>query len=699
MGTLNLDVILYILMLFLPPLDAMPLGEWGSLLATECLVAITAAMQASRIWYGAAIATGALWGGLMVLARTRRQWLALNALAGEAPRRLMYRDGLPNDMLDAVLPKACAVYAPACSSWRHWGMVFEGREMPFAEVILLRPSEHFKPNGRLETPTRPFVAPNLRIFYIASPCTVIANALDTLAISNCAPDQLSGALKDLRSLRRLEIRQVHSDEPVDWTALLALGEWLMLEELRIVCRERQSYALACRAVALPMPRLRELYTTAAVFVDAPLAQQVHMVYVRYVDYLRVLQRTPSVVRTTLRASANVALPLMSSSAWPGAGSVYLGALESLKVFGDVEQYGPDFFHAITAPNADIHVDCNMSAPPNQQAVVDVDALLRTALCAADADVPELRRALQHAKRAFKISGHSALLARLDVLLEDNTPDLSMGEMGRSVQSFSNSVRELVDNPIVSHAEYVLAQVIAATGLCGTELKSDCSMEIQGQADSVRYAVAIREPEGFTRKLTAHMISPRSSGGWTGRARWERRDSLTWAASRMLTGFSEFVLKEVAIVDNGCDPFETLVQPNGDVEALASSLEYLSAMHTLRFKFNTAATGMGMIQAIGTSNLPALTSIYVEGASIGGWGGHHSVVPSYRVWFDTLEVALRRRKEAGRQVELLSIKGRLCLCQFWVDRVRALVDALRMEVACTRGVGEVCVFCSTSAGDF
>ncbi|KZV65002.1 hypothetical protein PENSPDRAFT_668675 [Peniophora sp. CONT] len=659
LGTLRLDVIVYILLLFLPPLDVIPLDRWGSPLASECFATITTAMRASRVWYATALATCALWGGLLALARTRRQWLALNALAGDAPRRLMYRDGLPNEMLDAVLHKASAVYVPASSSWRHWGVILEGREMPHVEVILLLPSERLKPPGRLDTPSRPLFAPSLRIFHASSPCLVRANALHTLVVANCAPDQLAGMIKELRSLHRLEIRQTHSDEPVDWTALLAEGSWLLLEELRIVCRDFQGYALACRTIPVSTPSLREMYATAAVLVNAPRIQQLHFVHVRYADYLRILQWTPSVVHTTLRASANVPLPPMSTRALPAPATVFLGALESLKIFGDVQTYGRGFFSALTTPNANIRLECDMSAAPNHQAVIDVNALLRTTLSAEDAGVLELLRALQHARRAFRASGHSTLLSLSDTLLENVEPDYSMPSMQTVVQSLSDSVHELVDSPVVSHAEAtirdVLAEIVTAMGVRTATNEADCCLEIEGQPDSVRYSVMIRDVDGRTRNVSAYMMGPRSAGGWwAAPARWERKDSLTWAASRIIGGLAVFRLQEITIVDGGFESFESLTQPNEDVKSLASSLQHLTQTHTLRFKFSTAAVGLGMVQAIGPANLAALTSIHVQGAPIGGWGdGHHSV-PSYRTWFDALEAALTRRKEAGHRVESLEI---------------------------------------------
>lgn len=261
--------------------------------------------------------------------------------------------------------------------------------MPFVEVLFLQPSEHFMPRSRLDTPSHPLIVPNLRIFYMSSPTAFIANALDTLVIANCAPDQFVGSLTHLHSLSPLEICQMRSDKPVDWTALLSEGTWPVLTELRIICRSYQSYALPCRAAGVSTPCLRDLYTTAAVLVDAPVAQDVHVVHARYVDYLRMLRWTPSVARTTLRASTNVRLPMMSSSAWPGAATVRLDALESLKVYGDIQDYVTGFFGAIAAPNADIHFDCDMTSPPNPQAIVDVDALLRATLNEADTDSSQM----------------------------------------------------------------------------------------------------------------------------------------------------------------------------------------------------------------------------------------------------------------------------------------------------------------------
>ncbi|KZV59185.1 hypothetical protein PENSPDRAFT_695356 [Peniophora sp. CONT] len=84
-------------------------------------------------------------------------------------------------------------------------------------------------------------------------------------------------------------------------------------------------------------------------------------------------------------------------------------------------------------------------------------------------------------------------------------------------------------------------------------------------------------------------------------------SVTWSASRMLTGHAVLKLKEITTFNDGFDNFKSLMQLNGEVKALASSL----ATHTLRFKFDTTSAGADMIQTIGSSNVAALTSIYVE----------------------------------------------------------------------------------------
>ncbi|KZV59421.1 hypothetical protein PENSPDRAFT_672365 [Peniophora sp. CONT] len=290
--------------------------------------------------------------------------------------------------------------------------------------------------------------------------------------------------------------------------------------------------------------------TAAVLVDAPYVQQVHMVHVRCVDYLCILRCTPLVTHTTMHASANIPLPHMSSSAWPNATAVCLDTLVSTKIFSDVKKWSWPFQH------------CNMLAPPNHQAVIDADSLLRSALDTTGADVPKLLRALQHA---------------------------------RVVRALLDSVQELLDSPIVSRSKAtlhdVLGQVIIAMGLGSIETDDamECSLEIEGQAGSIRYTVSIRNLDGRTHYFTA--------------------------------------IKDITIVHNSFDMFESLAQLNKDVEALASSLGYLTTMYALHFKFNTDATGIGMVQAIGLSHLSSLTSIHVEGTLIGGRDGHHTAVPT------------------------------------------------------------------------
>ncbi|KZV61395.1 hypothetical protein PENSPDRAFT_658917 [Peniophora sp. CONT] len=664
-------------------------------------------MEASRVWYGAAIATCALWGGLLVLARSRRQWLTLNSWAGDAPRRLMYTNQLPYDMLDAVLHRASAVYSPAISSWRHWGLVLENRDLPFVEVMLLQPGEQWKPPGRLDSPTHPFIAPSLRIFQISSPTLFIANALDTLVLANSAPDQLAATIRELRSLRRFEIRDVISDEPVDWTTLIGQGTWPMLEELRIVCRRHQSYALAINAIAVSLPRLRELYATAAVLVKAPLAQHVHLVHARYVDYARVLAGTPSVTHTTLRGSADVRLPDFSTRVWPGAATIRLDSLISLMVFNDVENYGPGLFSALSAPSGEIRLYCDLRAAPNHQGVLDVDAILRTALNAEGTDASGFQRAFDHCRRALAISDQEALLSRLDVLNPRGMRDPSTPEMRRAAQNLLESVQERVNNPIVSHAEATLRDVLpgvaAAIRFRATDHEEHGTLEIEGQPyaggrpNPVRYTVTARNVEGHTRRVTLYMTGRRVCEGWNKLDRWHPKDSMTWAASRMFAGLRIFDIGEITIVENGFDALERMTRSSADVAALASTLACYTSTHTLHFKFDVNATGYGMLRAIDSSSLPALKTIRIEGGSIDS-SGENAYVPCYRAWFEDLEAALMRLQEAGRALEMLKIEGHVCLCQFWIARVRALVGTLRVDVTCTRGVGEVCIFCRTSSAE-
>ncbi|KZV59590.1 hypothetical protein PENSPDRAFT_672243 [Peniophora sp. CONT] len=309
----------------------------------------------------------------------------------------------------------------------------------------------------------------------------------------------------------------------------------------------------------------------------------------------------------------------------------------LQAYGDVQLYSPGFLSALSVPNTSIQLYCDILGPPNHQAVLDVDALLCTTLNATDANVPELLRVLQHTRRAFGLSGHWTLLSRLDALLANSAPGLSIDGMRRIVLALSQSVEELVDNPVAHCAETVLhdvlTEVIAAIGSYTSGHEAQCALEIEGRAESVRYVVAIRDHAGHVR--TVDMTGPQSTGGgWTVCGRWDRCESLTWAAARMLQCLAMFNPKEIKITDNSVNPLETLHRPNEDVVALASSLWYLTAMRTLRVRLSTAYVGTEMIDALSLLNLPTLTSIRVEGPPMDSWDGDYSV-SNYRAWLDAL----------------------------------------------------------------
>ncbi|KZV60000.1 hypothetical protein PENSPDRAFT_671974 [Peniophora sp. CONT] len=489
--------------------------------------------------------TCALWGGLLVLARARHQWLVFNVLASDAPR------------LARFMPQH--VQCGVTGGW----------------------------------------------FWMAAPrnafCGVfIVNALDTLVIANCVPDQFVGSLTYLHSLRCLEIHQMCSDEPVDWTALLSEKTWPVLMEL---------------------PCLHDLYTTAAVLVDTPVVQDVHVVRACYVAYLRMLQWMPLVAHTTLHASTNVRLPMMSSCAWPGAATASLAP--------SLPQTG-------------------------------------TSLYEADVNLSQMQRALWLSKRAFRASGHSVLSSRVDVLLFNGAPDLPAYRLRRDIQEFLISVQEVLHNPVISHAEgalhNVLAQIVLTVGLDAEEDRVDCTLDIEGKDDCVQYTVTIHKFKGCT-----HTVN-------MGRGRWEREDSSNWAASRMLAGLCVFNLKKIMIMEHGYNTFVSSIHQNGDIDVLALMLAHYNTTHTLRFKFelNTATTGLDIIWALDSHTLLSLTSVHVECGLLGNFDDS-DWVPCYRSWLDALEAASVRRKESGCRVELLYVSGRVCLCQFWVERVHTLVN--------------------------
>ncbi|VDC07793.1 unnamed protein product [Peniophora sp. CBMAI 1063] len=693
-GLLHLDMIIYILISFLPPLDELPLTILGTLLSTQCLITITSAMAASRVWYSAAMMTCALWGGLMVLARSERQWIALNALARDAPRRLLYTDRLPNALQDSVLHLARAVYAPALSTWRHWGVALQGRAMPYVETLLLGPNEDSKPPGRLPSPDQPVFAPRLRKLRISSPSVVLAWRLQSFVALNFAPDQIVVAIREMPYLVHLEIRRVISDDAVDWTALLSEGTWSMLEHLTIVCDAHQHQALAYRSTPVSTPRLRGMYVTCAVLVDAPWLKNLHAVRVRYVDYARILQRAHSVVSTTLRGSTSVRLPNVYSNAWPTT-TVLLDALESVRIYGDVCDHKGDLFSAISIPNArEIRLLCDMSAPPNHQAVVEIGALLRMVL-RLNSDVPELMRALQHARRGFRLSGHPDLSSSVERLMREFL-QLPPAERRVGVQDLADEVTRRMDDPIASQADVALRAAVEAVAqaldvdVAQAQEHSDARLVIEGMTDGIHYTTTLSNRRGYSQTFLVCMTQPRTVVGLSGSATWERRDSLTLAASRMLESLRPFAVRNIHLKKGCVDAFATSTRTYEDVNALASTLARYTALHTLHFTFGLATVGRALVQALDWHNLPALSTIRVEAPEV------DSATPSHTEWFEELEAALARRTAKDRRLQLLEIRGGLCLCQLWLERIRSLVDVLDAQAACTNGIRDVCIFCRPAA---
>ncbi|VDB91542.1 unnamed protein product [Peniophora sp. CBMAI 1063] len=688
-GSLHFDMAVYILKSFLPPLDELPLTILGTLLSAGCFVTITSAMAASRIWYSAAMMTCALWGGLMVLARSERQWVALNALARDAPRRLLYTDRLPDALLDSVLHLAHAVYAPALSTWRHWGLVLQGLTMPYVEALLLGPNEDSKPPGRLPSPDQPLSAPRLRKLRLSSPAVVLAQRLQSFVALNFAPDQIVVAIREMPHLIHLEIRRVISDDAIDWTALLSEGTWSMLQHLCIVCDAHQNQALAYRTTPISTPRLRGMYATSAVLANAPMLEDLHAVRVRYVDYARMLQHAPSVVSATLRGSTGVRLPTLYSNVWPTA-KVVLGALESFRIYGDVCDYRGDVFSAISVPNArEIRLVCDMSAPPNHQAAVEVGALLRMVL-RLNSDVPELMRALQHAKRGLRLSGHSDLSSSVEHLIRGFLQS-SPAERRSGIQDLADQVKRRVDNPVTSHAEDALRAAVKAAAQAldvnvAQAQELDAHLVIEGMSDGVHYTTMLCHRRGYSQTILVCMTKPSTVLGLPGSATWERRDSLTLAASRMLESLRLLAVRGIHVKKGCFDAFATVTRTYEDVDALSSTLARYIALRTLRFTFDSSTVGRTFLQALDRHVLPALSSMRVEAPEV------VSAAPSHTDWFVELEAALKRWSADGRRLQLLEIRGGLCLCQLWLERVRSLVHVLDVQVACTNGIRDVCIFC-------
>lgn len=682
-----------------PPEDS----RWGVPVFARTVVS---AMCVSRAWLDCLMHAGELWGALLPLARTERDWNRLRDLSLHSPKRLVYTAREGHAALDELLESASAVYAGSECPWEHFGLKLEGRRMPFLQALLIRPDERGMPRAALASPQRTLQAPRAVTCAISSPLVVEAERLEELVLSNSSRPQIAAALRPHRYLTRLEIHRTRSRGPIDWTDLLLSTSFSLLEELVFWCGAMQSALLSPTCVAVETPALLTLDAGGAVLLRGPCAHRVHFESVRRPDFVRMMKELPRVafLSVTSLLPSGAEWPIGESNPGAETGAVNLAFLETFSLRWALDSEGLALLQSVNAPELyKLDMAFDASAPPNRAALEEVIEFLTVAVESGGAG---LASAFGWARRAFEKSGYPQLLETLNDVLPADIQDVLNGEavpvdadMREAMRISALALRESViaaaaPDAEVLHAGHFLRRAVAAAattmGINWANFEAVLSVALDAGEEFVAYEAVADNDEADVRTLTLAMsgtpltrvVRPQT---------WERQESPAYCAARTLFGLAGFRFVEIFVCERDWDPFRALAEAQGvDIDELSASLAKFSSLDTLRFMLGERAHSGGLLKAVSGDMLASLTHIYVTSEAMGGFvvGGMHP--PQREEWFGILEAALNGRAKHGHCLQYLDIRGYFCLCRVWLRRVSGLVDTLVHDVACARRVQTVCI---------
>ncbi|KZV59849.1 hypothetical protein PENSPDRAFT_694794 [Peniophora sp. CONT] len=726
-GRVNFDVVLSILMQMLPSVldphsgvgwgtatgggwgagaDAPNGGwvtSWGG--APAYLSWIVNAMQVSRPWYAGIRRAAALWGGMLSGISSPIAWRQVCDLARSAPKRLRYGARTTWARMDTQLETAGAIYADSSCPWRDFGEKLQGLEMPLLEVVLVRTDESEMPASLPASPRRPIVAHSLVVCEISSPAVFIARNLRRLVMSNFWDSQLRDALRVLSSLVHLEIHRTRSNGGVDWTSVLSSGGWEHLEVLVIWSTARQSLSLPSDAMALDAPRLHTMNVGGAVLMRSSEMRSMHVERVAFPGLIRMLREAPSLVHLSVRTLMDGHWHALADEG-PENNRVELRSLEEVTVYSALSEHTQSMLDLVHIPALrEISLFFDATGPPNRQALHHVDQFLGVSL---NLGVVELQRAFAWARVAFEQSGYAYLSQDLDSVLAPlegwGAPVNVQGALRNAALWLREIVRATAaDPPMGPHPGEVLRGVVAAA-MAAADIDAetaDCVLCVNLDDHAVRYKATIEsfmeDESSEVCSLELLMTGPPLPPAARPR-QWERKDSLAAGGARVLFGLSVLPVVEISVTVGEYDPFNAYDGAAGeDIDELASSLAFFTAVDVLRFEINPQARGTALLRAISLPVLASLTHLYVTRQAMDNVFAAAGRPLYMKDWFNLLESALTRRAEEGMRLEWLDIRGHFCICSLWETRVRGVVGHLELEVTCARRVDFMCLVCEAGPG--
>ncbi|VDC03134.1 unnamed protein product [Peniophora sp. CBMAI 1063] len=198
----SLDIFTYVLSEIVPRPSELPLqaffqpGGRGA----EAVATLTSIMSTCSLWHDTTASMSAVvWGPLVSAVQDEDGWHIAMGRAGDAKVRLVYRWGVPRELVDAEIERASAIYAGRDCEWRHFGRILSNKNLSAVEVLYLRPNARRMPQTALRI-YGPLDMLSLRIYVSTSPIIVNAPLLQYLGLLYHTLEQITSILLNLKKV-------------------------------------------------------------------------------------------------------------------------------------------------------------------------------------------------------------------------------------------------------------------------------------------------------------------------------------------------------------------------------------------------------------------------------------------------------------------------------------------------------------------
>lgn len=707
----NLDVFAEIVKLIVPPISEVPLHRYYEPGGAGAVAkdSITSMMQTCQLWNGSLADMHAIvWGSLVPAAYDKDSWRAAMQRAGNANVRLVYRWGIPDELVDAVLGRATAIYAGNDHPWRYLGRVLRNRSLPALEVLYLRPDTRGMPRTALRM-YGPVRAPLLRICVTSSPLILDAPNLLYLGVMHHTKAQLFTVLQQVPPLRWLSIQSPRERSLIDLTALIGTTSTDRLKFLRI-----SSHATACTPLdtALPplsCPALEDLDVSGPTWLRAPCLRDACVRNVHAEELLRMLELAQSVetVRARWREVWDSDTPLMAEKRLGPAQPLLLDALTHLDLAGSMSRSTLTFLESISAPHlSGMRLFCDMPPAPDHDALRAVRDDVSMQLAAAQQngfiDVGDLSGSLSDARTTLLEAGYGSIAHRLATKV--GFPNLWNGQAGPSAMDMAATATELVDElQLAFHSDPqphggVLLHAVTEAALRAFAVEGNGigTLNIScGMQELVFEALVGRSG---CRLLFLMASTPTNEWG-----RWYTRstgDSVISGAARMLHGLRPLRPRRLN-VQGGPYGAHTLAS---EAQTLGEVLQHYAQVEDTHLDCSDSGwQGFPLLSSLSDITvLPGLKKLVLRCASekSAGWEDRERL--QYHInrvderTGTILAVALRSlaaRFERGGELVILELEGGCCLEEGVGRQLQGMAHTLTVSTVCIRPGGRAhCNIC-------